>query len=73
MRRTNLPGHALRSEGKPYLACRSGWDRVTDSWTGRALCECGWTSAVLSSNGQRKRAHADHKAGVRAALSSKEN
>lgn len=69
MRRTNLRGHALRSEGKPYIlggeehelyvrnaACR---------WGGVALCECGQVSGWLISDNKRKLWHRDHKNDVR--------
>ena len=68
MRRTNLPGHALRSEGKPYVWSTDegvGWTQPWDKRpAGVALCQCGWTSAELLSDGQRKRAHAEHKEAV---------
>jgi len=76
MRRTNLPGHALRSEGKPYeLGPLDGerWVRSASGSEGVALCECGTTSGWLTSDSARKRWHADHKAEVRADLGSKEN
>ena len=73
MRRTNLPGHALRSEGKPYVP-----NGIDDEWIrqyrndGVGLCECGATSPVMTSNAARQRWHRDvHKPEVRAALSSK--
>ena len=70
MRRTNIRGHALRSEGKAYV--RYGQDWVRQSWVngpdhiGRGLCECGATSEVERSNGARQRWHAAHKAEVQA-------
>jgi hypothetical protein len=76
MRRTNLPGHALRSEGKPYvLGPLDGerWVRSEYTGGGVALCECGTVSGWLTSNAARQRWHRDvHKPEVRAALSSKE-
>lgn len=74
MRRTNLRGHALRSEGKPYKRDDEGrWVRVsfgqfTGSGPGVALCECGETSLVLESNAARRRWHARHKDAVRGAF-----
>ena len=63
MRRTNLRGHALRSEGKPYARSDGGiWARVSylPSGPGVALCECGAASPVLESNAQRKAWHGRH-------------
>ena len=66
MRRTSLPGHALRGEGKPYERGEEHpWVRVYGTRTGVALCECGQTSAVLESDAARKLWHADHKTAVR--------
>jgi hypothetical protein len=69
MRRTNIHGHALRSEGEPYMPHTTddgepGWIRVI-SWDGRGLCECGATSPPLDSNRARQRWHAEHKDSVR--------
>jgi hypothetical protein len=65
MRRTNLPGHALRSEGKAYelgAADQDKWVRSRDnSSEGVALCQCGWVSGWLESDRQRRKAHAGHK------------
>jgi hypothetical protein len=70
MRRTNLHGHALRSEGKPYEPGEtSPWLRVYGSRTGVALCECGAVSPVLESDAARKRWHRDvRKAAARGAF-----
>jgi hypothetical protein len=71
MRRTNLPGHALQSEGKPYRRSdEENWVRVSverrpGSHIGVALCECGETSEVLESDGRRKAWHRDHKEAIR--------
>jgi hypothetical protein len=65
MRRTNLPGHALRSEGAAYeRGDETAWVKVRSSWTGVALCECGETSLVLESNRKRKAWHGQHKQAV---------
>lgn len=76
MRRTNLPGHALRSEGKPYVPNPDTdyyamhdpdypWRRTPgNEFVGVALCECGETSAELGSDAARKRWHAGHKEAV---------
>ena len=76
MRRTNLPGHALRSEGKTYVLGaldQDRWVRSDYAGGGVALCECGTVSGWLYSDSARKRWHRDvHKAGVRAGLGSKE-
>jgi hypothetical protein len=72
MRRTNLPGHALRSEGAAYYFYSEGKpERVWSFGTGRggfALCECGETSPVLESAAARKRWHSAHKDAVRGAF-----
>jgi hypothetical protein len=65
MRRTNLPGHALQAEGAAYKRNGDG-DLYRPRWnstggTGMALCECGETSGVLESGGERRRWHAAHK------------
>ena len=67
MRRTALKGHALRSEGKPYARGsdeQEPWIR-TGAWSGVALCECGETSPVLTTDGARRRWHAGHKEEMR--------
>jgi hypothetical protein len=48
-----VKGHTLQSEGRamPYIP-------------GPAICSCGWRSQDLTSDGQRKRAHKDHKIAV---------
>lgn len=56
-----VPGHALRYEGKAHEWNGSRYERVLHSWIGKALCECGWRSAKLPSDTQRKRAHQAHK------------
>lgn len=64
MRRTNIRGHALQGEGKPWEDNgEGGYLRVYRS-TGRALCECGAISTPLSTDSARKRWHADHKAAI---------
>jgi hypothetical protein len=76
MRRTNIPGHALRSEGAAYecvawAGTERRWQRVgygRGSHEGVALCECGETSPPLESDAARKRWHRDiHKPAVRGA------
>jgi hypothetical protein len=69
---TRLAGHALLSEGKPYIRSShpepGQWVRpYGHQQDGFALCECGWTSTDLLSDGQRKRAHRVHKEHVRCA------
>lgn len=77
MRRTNLRGHALQSEGKPFelgAMDQERWVRSCQGSEGVALCECGKPSGWLTSDAARQRWHRDiHKAGVRAALGNKEN
>ena len=66
MRRTALPGHALRSEGKPYqLGDESAPDVRAPGPGGYALCECCTSSSWLTSDGARKRWHAAHKEAIR--------
>ena len=70
MRRTNIPGHALRGEGKPYTRRNSDapWEHignVHNRWHGVALCECGAVSGALDSDAARKRWHAGHKDEIR--------
>ena len=66
-----VPGHTLRSEGKPYkvlVVTEAGTQvsqRVYDSKTGRALCSCGALSDLLTTDGQRKRWHRAHKTEIR--------
>lgn len=66
MRRTNLRGHALRGEGKPYEQSDEQPWVLAPCGDGRALCECGATSGHLYTNAARKRWHAAHKEQVRA-------
>jgi CDGSH-type Zn-finger protein len=68
MASTRLAGHALQSEGKPYMLTEewSGHPDVrADGPGGYALCECGTSSGWMTSDGQRKRWHADHKEKIR--------
>jgi hypothetical protein len=68
VRRTALPGHALRSEGKPYrLAGKDdgGLDVRATGSGGYGLCECGTSSGWLTSDGARKRWHKEHKEAIR--------
>ena len=68
MRRTNLRGHALRSEGAAYIpGDEQPWLR-TPGHLGRGLCECDAVSLVMSSDSARRRWHARHKDEVRASL-----
>lgn len=65
MRRTNLPGHALRGEGKPYVrGDEEPWVRGYQH-IGHGLCECGKASPPLDSDSQRKKWHAKHKNAIR--------
>jgi hypothetical protein len=72
---TSLRGHALRSEGKPYMPGGEGEEphvltgsRPPSGHLGYALCECGAVSERLYSDRQRKLWHgAVHKPEVRAA------
>jgi hypothetical protein len=61
MRRTNLRGHALRGEGKPWQDNgEGGW--MSAPWNeGHALCECGETSGWIWSDTARRKWHARHK------------
>jgi hypothetical protein len=64
MRNTRVAGHGLNSEGKPFVISERTGGPVSPAYytpSGSALCECGWMSEVLESNGQRKKAHAAHK------------
>lgn len=54
---TRLAGHSLWREGRPY-------DSATGHGTGPARCSCGAESEFLTSNYQRKKWHAAHKAAV---------
>lgn len=54
---TRLKGHSLWLEGQPY-----GTERPHGTGPGR--CSCGAESEVLTSNYQRKKWHAAHKAAV---------
>ena len=68
MRRTALPGHALRSEGKPYRLSDpddGGLDVRAPGSGGYGLCECGISSGWLTSDGARKRWHKEHKEAIR--------
>lgn len=71
MASTRLAGHGLQSEGKPYIPGGGGlsdepWIRPRGRQPdGVALCECGWTSPELNSDGRRKRAHRVHKSEIR--------
>ena len=74
MRRTNLRGHALRSEGKAYglNGEPEGSPLVRyRGHIGQGLCECGAASDVEWSNAARKRWHAAHKAEVSAVTGGK--
>lgn len=62
---TLLKGHALVGEGQPF---NDAGRAVGYGWTGgegRAKCECGALSPVLSSGRARQAWHADHKQAVR--------
>ena len=64
---TQIPGHGLQAEGKPYDPVpRSGeWVRIYGgSRIGVGVCSCGETSDVLTTDAARKRWHKDHKAEV---------
>lgn len=70
MRRTNLPGHALQNEGAPYKRGEEGalyhaGRTLGTGGTGMAVCECGETSEVLESGGERRRWHIAHKEKIR--------
>lgn len=56
-----VPGHGLKHEGKAFAWNGKRWELVRESWVGKALCECGWTSKKLPSDSQRKKAHREHK------------
>lgn len=66
---TRVPGHGLRGEGAAHvynvrgeIVREYGFSGV--GGLGRALCECGVTSPLLPSAGQRKSWHRDHKADI---------
>lgn len=70
MRNTRLTGHALDSEGKPFVL---GQHEQDGHWVrpygyqseGVALCECGVASGWLTSNAARQRWHRAHKDEIR--------
>lgn len=68
MRRTNLRGHALRSEGKAYGPSDEEPMVRYRGHIGRALCECGETSDVYWTDADRKRWHVRHKDAIRGAV-----
>lgn len=58
---TQIPGHGLQAEGKPFTSTvTGGWTRIHGS-SGVGLCSCGETSEVLGSDAARKRWFNDHK------------
>ena len=64
---TQIRGHGLKAEGKPYADNgEGGWMHLYQQHVGRGLCSCGATSEVLESDAARKRWHKDHKAEVSA-------
>jgi hypothetical protein len=69
VRRTNIRGHALRSEGAAHIPGKpeeeqSAWIRCRGH-IGYGVCECGDASPCLWSAAARKRWHAEHKATIR--------
>jgi hypothetical protein len=58
---TQLAGHGLQAEGKPYTIAGSELIRVQCGRHGRGLCSCGAASEVLPTDAARKRWHAAHK------------
>jgi hypothetical protein len=60
---TRVAGHGLMGEGAPYddNLMRRGWWASTGG-EGRARCQCGAVSEVLSSASARKAWHRQHKA-----------
>ena len=67
---TQIRGHGLQSEGKPYGdSGEGGWMHLYQRHVGVGLCSCGATSEVLASDAARKRWHREHKAAVVAAMS----
>ena len=59
---TQIKGHGLQAEGKPYADNEEGgWMRV-HVYEGVGLCSCGATSDMFDSDAARKRWHKDHKA-----------
>jgi hypothetical protein len=58
-----IVGHGLHRQGDPVLDT----DPRLPGWSGRALCNCGAQSPILTSNRQRKAWHRRHKADVLAA------
>jgi hypothetical protein len=60
---TQIPGHGLKSEGKPYGPGTTGYGghmRIAGR-VGYALCSCGEISPDLESDNARKRWHKEHK------------
>ena len=59
---TQIPGHGLHAEGKPFIGDgRGGWTRP-DWGIGYGLCSCGEASPEqLDSDAARKRWHREHK------------
>jgi hypothetical protein len=64
---TQIPGHGLQAEGKPYTDEGHGWVRVLVG-DGVGLCSCGATSEALASDAARKRWHQGHKRDVIASV-----
>ena len=72
---TQIKGHGLQAEGKPFRPAKRsldvynlpGWTRA-NGWVGHAVCSCGETSDVLDSDAARKRWHVTHKNEVIEAL-----
>lgn len=63
---TQIPGHGLQAEGKPYVAGEEEpWLR-THQAVGVGLCSCGETSDVETTDAARKRWFGEHKAQMRA-------
>lgn len=58
---SRVPGHALVAEGAPH---DTNGQRIGVAGTGRALCECGTTSAELPSSTARHQWHRNHKAEI---------
>lgn len=60
---TRLAGHALRLYGNPFES--DGTPASIYSRIGHARCECGAMSGVLTTQGDRREWHREHKQQIR--------
>lgn len=65
---TQIPGHGLQAEGKPFIPAKRsrdvydlpGWTRA-EGKVGHGVCSCGAASEELGTDAGRKRWFASHK------------